>query len=69
MWWSYTTDFFFSHSSWNNRFNKTHPNMWTFIVCWPGKEVIFRQQSLKFKAGSPKTLSTQEQIDDSGTHF
>jgi hypothetical protein len=48
--------------------------MWAFIACFQGEEVIFRQLSLKLKAGSqktkaPKTLAVQEQIKNLGTRF
>ena len=54
--------------------NKTHPNMWAFIACLQAEEVIFQQQSLKFKAGSqqkkaPKVLAMQKQIENLGTRF
>jgi hypothetical protein len=69
---------FSSLSGWNNRFNKrmnkTHPNLWAFITCLQAEEVIFRQQSLKLRAGAQKktalkTLSMQRQIDNLKTRF
>jgi hypothetical protein len=54
--------------------NKSYPKMRAFIACFPAKEIIFRQQSLKLKAGAVKKkmlkiLTMQKQIDNLGTHF
>ena len=57
------------NNGFNKRMNKTHPKMWAFIARLQGKEVIFRQQSLKLKTGAQKTLAMQKQIDNSCTRF
>jgi hypothetical protein len=48
--------------------------MWAFIGCLQTEEVIFRQRSLKHKAGAQKklvlkTLAIQKQIDNLSTRF
>jgi hypothetical protein len=48
--------------------------MWAFIACLQAEEVIFRQQSLKLKAGAQKktvlkTLTMQKHIDNLNTRF
>ncbi len=71
----HTNSFIGFHNRLNQRIQRSHPNIWSFIKCLQGEEARFRHMLLQINAGArgrPKTATTvaiQQRINTLNERF